>query len=152
MKSHLKVYAYITLPGRLLVFRHTHFPEAGIQVPGGTVETGEMLESAVLREAQEETGLQDLRIAEYLGEQELDARPWGKDELHLRHFYHLEPGPETFPGGIVPERWLHVEMTPSDGGPAIEFEFYWAWRDPEPPHHYQVDLIGELGVKLSLLN
>ena len=32
-----KVFAYITHRDRLLVFRHTDFPEAGIQVPAGTV-------------------------------------------------------------------------------------------------------------------
>ncbi len=152
MKTRLKVYAYITLPDRLLVFRHTAFPEAGIQVPGGTVETGEPLEVAVLREAHEETGLHDLRIMEYLGEQELDVRPWGKNELHLRHYYHLEPGPAAFQDGIVPERWTHYEMTPSDGVEPIEFEFYWVRRSPYPPHRFQVDLIGDLGAKLELLD
>ncbi len=36
-----KVYAYITHGHRLLVFSHRDFPEAGIQVPGGTMEEGE---------------------------------------------------------------------------------------------------------------
>jgi hypothetical protein len=26
-----------------LIFRHTHFPEAGLQAPGGAVEAGEPL-------------------------------------------------------------------------------------------------------------
>lgn len=36
-----KVYAYLTYGRQLLVFKHTDYPEAGLQVPGGTVETGE---------------------------------------------------------------------------------------------------------------
>jgi hypothetical protein len=36
-----KVIAYITQGKRLLVFRHTQAPEAGIQVPGGTIEEPE---------------------------------------------------------------------------------------------------------------
>ena len=48
-----KVYAYITRADRLLVFRHVDFPEAGVQVPGGTMDAGETPEGAVLREAAE---------------------------------------------------------------------------------------------------
>src|SRR5688572_3237280 len=84
-----KVFAYITNRNRLLVFRHTDFPEAGIQVPAGTVLPNEDLEVAVLREAQEETGLPDLAIKTYLGEQTRNMEDVGKEETHHRHFYHL---------------------------------------------------------------
>jgi len=57
-----KVYAYITCEDQLLIFNHTRFPEAGIQVPGGTVEENETAPEAVLREAREETGLDDLML------------------------------------------------------------------------------------------
>ena len=36
-----KVFAYITHRCHLLVFWHVDVPEAGIQVPAGTVEPGE---------------------------------------------------------------------------------------------------------------
>ena len=62
-----KVAAYITCNHQLLVFSHTDFPEAGIQVPAGTVGEGESFDEAVLREAYEETGLPDLSIESYLG-------------------------------------------------------------------------------------
>jgi ADP-ribose pyrophosphatase YjhB (NUDIX family) len=52
-----KVFAYITQGNRLLVFRHADFPEAGLQVPAGTVRLDERPEDAVLREAFEETGV-----------------------------------------------------------------------------------------------
>ena len=48
----------------LLVFKH---PTAGIQIPAGTVEAGEDIETAVKREAYEETGLQFVEIENYLG-------------------------------------------------------------------------------------
>ena len=48
----------------LLVFKH---PTAGIQIPAGTVEAGEDLETAVKREAYEETGLRLVEIEGYLG-------------------------------------------------------------------------------------
>ena len=43
----------------LLVFKH---PTAGIQIPAGTVEKGENIETAVKRETYEETGLQFVEI------------------------------------------------------------------------------------------
>ena len=48
----------------LLVFKH---PTAGIQIPAGTVEKGEDIETAVKRETYEETGLQFVEIENYLG-------------------------------------------------------------------------------------
>ena len=74
MDKHItkKVVAYITYQDSLLVFRHTDFPEAGIQVPAGTVDAGESVEAAVFREAWEESGLEDLEICNYLGMDELE--------------------------------------------------------------------------------
>lgn len=46
------------------VFKH---PTAGVQIPAGTVEKGEDIETAVKREAYEETGLQFVEIESYLG-------------------------------------------------------------------------------------
>lgn len=48
----------------LLVFRH---PDAGVQLPAGSVEPGEKLEAAALREVEEETGLLDARLVARLG-------------------------------------------------------------------------------------
>ena len=76
-----KVFAYITHRNRLLVFRHTDFPEAGIQVPAGTLKTNEDLVAAVLREAQEETGLRELTVKRALGEQIRNMQDVGKDEI-----------------------------------------------------------------------
>lgn len=54
-----KVIAYITRgrggETRLLVFEHVDNPDAGVQVPKGTVEPGETLENAARREVREES-------------------------------------------------------------------------------------------------
>ncbi len=115
-----KAYAYITHGSRLLVFEHVNAPEAGIQVPGGSLEDGEDPAAGVLREAYEETGLENLTLVGFLGEQWRDLRPYGMEQTDHRHFYHLRCE------GAVPERWHHSERTPSDGsvGP-IPFALYW---------------------------
>lgn len=105
---------------RLLVFRHPLSPEAGIQLPAGTMDAGETPEEAVLREAREETGLLDLKIVGLLGRHEFDARPFGRDELHDRWFFHLTCDAPTA------DRWMHDEVDPSDSpGERIPFEMYW---------------------------
>ena len=48
----------------LLVFKH---PTAGVQIPAGTVEENEDLQTAVRREVYEETGLRFVEIENYLG-------------------------------------------------------------------------------------
>jgi 8-oxo-dGTP diphosphatase len=115
-----KAFAYITNGNRLLVFEHVGLAEAGIQVPAGSVLPGEIPAAAAIREAHEETGLSGFENAHFLGTQEFDARPFAKDEIHHRHFFHI-PLP-----GTVNERWRWFESDPSDGSESlIEFELYW---------------------------
>ena len=136
-----KVFAYITHRNRLLVFRHLDVPEAGFQVPAGTVKANEDLMAAVLREAQEETGLPELKVKEFLGEQIRNIQDVGKDEIHHRHFYHL------LCGGDPPDQWQHDETDPSDGGAdSIRFEFFWAALPHQIP-----ELICDHGIMLPIL-
>jgi 8-oxo-dGTP diphosphatase len=115
-----KAFAYITSEGRLLVFEHVAFPEAGIQVPAGTILVGEAPALAAVREAKEETGLDQFAGVEFIGISEVDARPYGKDEMHRRHFFHLPLR------GSAPERWRHHERHAAEGdGSPIEFELFW---------------------------
>jgi ADP-ribose pyrophosphatase YjhB (NUDIX family) len=123
-----KVVAYITNGNRLLVFRQPDYPNAGIQIPGGTVGHGEALDAAVLREAFEETGLDGLTLAGFLGDRLIDQGPVGKDEVHHRYYFHL-----VCPGA-PPETWRHVETDPSEGpDQEITFEFWWAAMPDEVP-------------------
>ncbi len=123
MVEKYKVLAYITRGSRLLVFTHPTAPEAGIQVPGGTVEADEMIEDAALREAIEETGLAGLRLNTFLGELSRDMSDFGKDEIHHRYYFHIWCDEEA------PEYWQHGEYM-NEGEP-IPFDFYWV----EMPHN-----------------
>ena len=137
-----KVFAYITHGHHLLVFRHLYAPEAGIQVPAGTVEADERYEDAVLREAFEETGLSDLTLDCFLGEQKRDMSDFGINEVHHRRFYHLRYD------GHPAATWRHEESDPSGGlEPApIIFEFFWARLPYDVP-----PLIADHGMMLPQL-
>ena len=115
-----KAFAYVTHDSKLLVFRHVDHPEAGIQVPAGTIEEGESPADAVMREAVEETGLTDLVLQRRLGTCDYDMSAFGRSEIQRRHFFHL-----TLPGS-APERWLHEERHRAGGGPPIAFELFWS--------------------------
>lgn len=64
----VKVSAFITretkIGRELLVFKH---PTAGIQIPAGTVDEAEDIETAAKRESREETGLRVPNVEKYLG-------------------------------------------------------------------------------------
>ena len=115
-----KVAAYITRGDELLVFTHRDFPEAGVQVPAGTVEEGETLDAAVLREVHEETGLPPtaVRNTAFLGRRLWKAGPY----CHDRYFYHL------LLTAAVPDTWLHYETSGGKSEP-IAFSFYWVERN-----------------------
>lgn len=138
-----KVAAYITCDDRLLLFSHVDFPDAGIQVPAGTVAEGETPEEAVLREASEETGLSDLKIESLLGARIYDLRPLeGRNIVVKRHYFHL-----SIPGPAEIDRWRHWEMYPSDGAAEpIHFELFWARIPDGVP-----ELSGNLGDMLDRL-
>ena len=114
-----RAYAYITHGSRLLIFRHIDAPEAGLQVPAGTIEPGEDPRDAVIREALEETGLTDLTLVSHLGRDERDMSDCGVDELQHRWFFHLRCN------GDPPMTWRHAETSDPALGP-IWFEFFWA--------------------------
>ena len=100
----------------MLVFEHVDFPEAGVQVPAGSVEPGEEADKAALREAWEESGIPGLRVSRYIG-----AFPWfwaTRSEEQERHVFQLAA---SLP---LPERWEHsVSAGTEDKG--LLFSFYW---------------------------
>jgi 8-oxo-dGTP diphosphatase len=135
-----KVYAYITYGDQMLVFRHPFVPEAGIQVPGGTVEPDEAPDDAVLREAFEETGLPTLKRVAFLGEQ-MWQNPYPQESYKVahRHFYHLTVT------DTPPDTWRHIESSPSIGTDQPVFEFFWVPLSDIPA------LIADMGFHLPTL-
>lgn len=113
-----KALNYITHEQSLLVFRQLDFPDEGVQVPGGSVEAGEALEAAALREAREETGLTELIVQSYLGSVEYELKV-DVGPPHLRHFFHLANV------GPAPVRWQHMELRPASGGAPTRLELWW---------------------------
>ena len=115
-----KVQCYITRlrasTSQVLVFEHVDFPEAGIQVPGGSIDPGETASEAALREAWEESGLPGLRVKRYIG-----AFCWWYEALkeeHERHVFHLETSQP------LPERWQHT-VSAGEGDKGLRFAYYW---------------------------
>jgi ADP-ribose pyrophosphatase YjhB (NUDIX family) len=115
-----KAYAYITRERaetrEFLVFRHRDFPEAGIQVPKGTMLPDETPEAAVLREAREETGLRDLTLVRLLA---VDLQPQPDGALHERHFFELAAPAD------LPDAWEHVVTGEGDDN-GLVFCYFWA--------------------------
>lgn len=138
MRERRKAYALITSGHRLLVLEHTDAPEVGIQIPGGTVEPDESPQEAVMREAEEETGLTALRMVRFLGEQDYPA---GENRYHHRFYYHVACESPT------PDRWQHIEAYPSNmpAGTQIPLTLYWVDIDACPP------LFADFGLGVDLL-
>lgn len=116
MKVKRKVLAYITTGMdselKLLIFEQRNVPEAGWQVPGGTIEKDELLIDALYREIEEETGIK----REYL---ELNGKvnkrnyfPENREDVvHERTIFHL-----TYTGEEKPEWDNMVEGDGVDKG------------------------------------
>ncbi len=119
-----KVVAYITRERNgqteLLVFDHLDFPDAGTQVPAGTLEHGEMPEQALWREVGEETGQSGFEVVRQLATYDFVLN----GETYRRHVFHLRAPAH------LPERWTWGECcgTPDQ----ITFEFYWLPLHPTP--------------------
>ncbi|MEO7993925.1 MAG: NUDIX domain-containing protein [bacterium] len=106
-----KALAYITRGTEVLVLRDIAGALKGFaQVPGGTMKAGESPEDAVLREAEEETGLRGLEIVAKLGYLEMPC-PIHEHELQQRHYFHL-----ICVGEELEDSWDYMEDDPSDGG------------------------------------
>ena len=143
-----KVLAYVTNAGRLLVFSHPESPEAGIQVPAGTMEEGEAPVDAVLREAQEETGLEGLTIDAFLGRtiRSFTTPLYPSGVVFHRYIFHLRCH------GNPPETWRHYEQFPSEGpNEPIPFDFFWATLPNGVPEliSYQGELLPTLVATLN---
>lgn len=114
-----KVLVYVVRDEQLLVLRHTEYSyeEVGIQVPAGSIRSGETPEDAALREAREETGLHEFEIVRKLGEVEYDISPY-RFEIQRRHVFQLKLTEET------PARWKSQEDHDGEREPT-HFECFW---------------------------
>lgn len=117
MKTIKKAYGYITRikDGKIqvLVFRHS-IPEAGIQIPKGTVEADEDTYNAVIRKIKEETGLNNFEVQHLIAEDY-----WKNDDgvIHHRYFYKINVTD-------APEQWKY---NPEGGGAEIGLTFHYFW-------------------------
>lgn len=136
----IKVGAFIikvsnTAGPELLLFTQPDSEDAPIQIPGGTVEPGESIETALWRELEEETGLTDLKLVRKIG---VSHQPSiiNPNEILERHCFLLS-APKT-----ARAQWIHrVGGKGIDGG--MRFAFEWKRVDP----HFT--LTGDLGFFLT---
>lgn len=96
-----KALVYLTRgTDELLVLEHTEdFPDAGVQVPAGGVESVEEPAASARRELFEEAGLRVSGPAVHL-----DSHHWTNEDApsRIRHYYWLTAPPAT------PDAWSHV--------------------------------------------
>lgn len=109
-----KVTVFITRPApaggvELLLFQH---PDAGVQIPAGTVEEGETLDAAALREGREESALENLRLVRSIGYWEED---FGLEQRAMlrRAVVYSRPDPGSFDWATLPRgpmvHWLRQQ-------------------------------------------
>lgn len=111
-----KVLVYVIADEHVLVHTHVDFPEAGVQVPGGTIEEGESAIEAGRRELYEESGLKissDIVLIHCLD----FVAPWD-GRLHKRHFVALGPS------GITRAPFRHT-VTSGIEDEGIRLDYYW---------------------------
>lgn len=119
-----KVLAYITRGDgpdqQLLVYSMKDQSDSGMQVPGGTIDRGELLMDALYREIEEETGIakDDLVLVGKLAKNTYFPRH--RDRKYERTIFHLDykgDGPDEWEHTITGEGkdqglTLHIQWTP----------------------------------------
>jgi ADP-ribose pyrophosphatase YjhB (NUDIX family) len=138
----LKVLAYITRQHQdttqLLVFTHRDHPDAGLQIPAGTVEDGEEIENALFREIQEESGLTEVKLIRKLAV--FENTEWG----NIRHVFHLVP---TKP---LPDSWDWLTNDYHDEASRARDErlvFCYHWEDLKG----DIELAAQQGMWLQMI-
>jgi 8-oxo-dGTP pyrophosphatase MutT (NUDIX family) len=119
-----KAYGYVTRvkddKTQVLVFRHKGIPQAGIQIPKGTVKVKEDEDTynAVIREIKEETGIRGFEVEKLIAEDY-----WQNDDgaIHNRYFYKIVCNE-------IADEWEH---NPTGGGEesGLIFQFFWISSD-----------------------
>ena len=130
-----KVTAFVTQERNgikmLLVFKH---PNAGIQIPAGSVEIGEDIETTAIRETYEETGLQDVKIEKYLGCFENELEPYQRIIRNTTKVY-IKPELNAVPYRDKLTRGLTVDYHSTQGDfTHISYIEYVFGKDFKPIH------------------
>jgi 8-oxo-dGTP pyrophosphatase MutT (NUDIX family) len=97
---------------QVLVFEH---PRAGCQLVKGTIEAGESVDAAALRELAEESGIDSAAVSRHLG-----VWPSGFDD-QVWAFVRCEPAQP------LRESWVHHAA--DDGGHVLRF-YWWPLLEP----------------------
>jgi ADP-ribose pyrophosphatase YjhB (NUDIX family) len=118
-----RVVGYVTRGRELLVFDHQGMPDVPTQVPAGRVDSHETLEEGVVREVEEETGVEVTQIRELADAEEFE-RLFGP-HAHKSYAFHAR----AEPGG--PDEWDHpVSGTGMDAG--LVYACRWVPLDDPP--------------------
>ena len=115
-----KVACYVVHDDHLLVFTHDDVPMTvtGVQIPAGSIKSGESPEQAAIRELFEETGRRG-QVVRSLGVQRYDLRP-AREEIAIRHYFEMRLSSVD-----VAERWVAGEHEPSLGTEAAIWTCWW---------------------------
>lgn len=120
----------------ILTFTQRGAPEAGRQIPAGTIESMELPYDAALREFEEETGHTPPLPLTYITQTVYDMSAY-KPELHVRHWYACVDRE-----GRLPEAWVHEEVEATVG--LIQYQYSWTKCD------MSADLIADHGTLCAL--
>jgi len=112
-----RAFCYIVHQEKIVLLKLIDYPHLALQIPGGTIEVNEEPADAALREAEEETGLESLKLVKLLGDDVCDMRQYGHQEIVHGWFYQFsvdgfEKGvgiPFTkcrLPMGVMPCLWI----------------------------------------------
>lgn len=112
-----KVLVYLVCRGRILTFEHCDYPEAGLQVPGGTVEEGESIVECAQRELFEESGLRSTAVPVVFNEYSFFPE-WDEGVVHHRHLVSL------FDDTIEPAGFAHT-VTKGAEDKGLRLNFSW---------------------------
>lgn len=123
----------------VLVFCEPDFPEAGTQVPGGTVDPGEELLKTVTREFYEESGIKLDQKGWELIHSDLLLHPQTREEQRENVFY------RNSSKDAIDETFIHFV---TGGGEDEGILFSYSWLDID---RAEVELIDWMGAQLKVL-
>jgi 8-oxo-dGTP pyrophosphatase MutT (NUDIX family) len=115
-KAHGYLTRYRAGTVELLVFSHARFPEAGLQVPGGSLDAGESPVDALHRELLEEAGLSNLTVLRPLAPRILPFPTHGEPVCY--HAFHLSSSAQ------LPDQWVY-QVSAGEDDRGLLFEYFW---------------------------